>query len=324
MQVQVLSLSLAVTQSRSLQTGFSIGVCAADRATNLATLVELLESESYPSGLELRKIVIIASGCEPTALAYAREVARRNDRLVLVEEPIRRGKSAAINQIIDVFDGRFLVLVNSDALPERGAISKLLRIIAHDDGVGMVSASPIVNGGAGITGAVLQLMWGVHNECLFKLNDSDRNNHCCDELIVVRSDALLRKLPPGTVNDGAFLAGNAYQAGYSIRFCDEARVKIDVPRSFYDLMRQRRRIVYGHLQIWKSVGDSPRTLESMLISNPLLSISILIKVLATCPKLILALPVAAIGEVVSIILAMHDHLISSKRHVTWDRYGSRS
>lgn len=318
-----MSLSVVVAQNRYLRTGFSIGVCAADRVGNLAALLELIESESYPVGLELRKIVIVASACEPTTLAYAREIARRDDRLVLVEEPIRRGKSTAINQIIDIFEGQFLVLVNSDALPERGAIAKLLMIIAHDNDVGMASASPVVHDGAGVTGSVLQLMWGVHNECLLELNDGDRNNHCCDELVVVRSEAL-RELPPGTVNDGAFLAGSAYQAGYSIRFCEEARVKIDVPRSLYDLMRQRRRIVYGHLQIWKSLGDSPRTLESMLISSPFLSLSLLLKVLVASPKLILALPVAAVGEVVSIILAIHDNLTSSKRHATWDRYGSRN
>jgi cellulose synthase/poly-beta-1,6-N-acetylglucosamine synthase-like glycosyltransferase len=318
-----MSLNVLVAQSSELERGFSIGICAADRATNLAKLLQLIQSESYPNGMELKKIVLVASGCEPRALAHAREMARKDDRLVLVEEPARRGKSIAINQIMDLSEGQFLVLVNSDALPERGAIPKLLDTIARDHSIGMISASPIVDGRAGITSSILQLMWGVHNECLFELNQADRNNHCCDELIVGRSDAL-SKLPPGTINDGAFLAGNAYQAGYSIRFSEEARVKIDVPHNFYDLIRQRRRIVYGHFQIWKSVGDSPRTLESMLLSSPTLSFSILVKVLSSSPRLILTLPVALIGEVISIVLAMHDNRLPFTKYVTWDRFGNRS
>ncbi len=273
--------------------------------------------------MELKKIVMVASGCEPTALTHARKVAREDNRLMLIEEPIRRGKATAVNQIIERFEGEFLVLVNSDALPERGAIGKLLMLIAQNDDVGMVSASPVVDRNAGITGSVLQLMWGVHNQCLLELNHDDRNNHCCDELLAVRSEAL-RKLPPGTVNDGAFLAGAAYQAGYSIRFCEKARVRIDVPRSIYELMHQRRRIVYGHLQIWKSLGDSPRTLESMLLSDPRLSFSILIRTVAKSPRLMFALPVALVSEAVAITLGALDNLTSTKRHTKWERFGARS
>jgi cellulose synthase/poly-beta-1,6-N-acetylglucosamine synthase-like glycosyltransferase len=323
MCVYAMSQSLVLTESRALETGFSVGICAADRAANLDRLLEVVESEAFPSGLVLRKVVLVASGCDRKALAFARQLVDRDSRFLLIEEPVRRGKWAAINQIIDNLDGQLLVLVNSDALPERGAISKLLRVIMEDSNVGMVSASPIVGKRAGITGGVLQLMWGVHNECLLQLNAGNRNNHGCDELVVVRSE-VLHKLPADTVNDGAFLAGNAYLAGYSIRFCETAKVRIDVPSSFVDLMRQRRRVVYGHFQIMRSVGQSPRTLESMLVGSPILSFTILIKTLARSPRLVMALPVAVIGEAASVILAMYDNLTLTKRHVMWQRYGSMS
>jgi cellulose synthase/poly-beta-1,6-N-acetylglucosamine synthase-like glycosyltransferase len=304
-----------------LDTGFTIGICAADSATNLGRLLSLIESESYPA--TLRKIVLVASGCEPNAIADAREFANNDNRVVLIEEPRRTGKAAAINKILERVEGEFVVFVNSDALPQRGAISRLLREISDDDGVGMISASPIVEGRSGVVGAVSELMWNAHNECLSRLDEADRNNHCCDELIAVRSEAL-GKLPAGTVNDGAYLAGTAYRAGYFVRFCQEARVRIDVPNSFVDLMRQRRRIVYGHLQIRKSIGNSPRTLESMFFKNPFLSLSILVKTLSMSRKLILALPVALVGEAVSTALAMCDNLASTKRYTLWDRFGSRA
>lgn len=312
-----------IPKAIALESGFSIGICAADSAANLDRLLWVIERETYPNGLTLRKVVLVASGCDAEALVHARELARRDIRFVLIEEPARRGKSAAINMIMENFEGELLVLLNSDADPEPGAISTLLLEIGRDNNVGMVSASPIVGNRGGITGSVLQLIWRVHNECLLRLNEGERNNHCCDELIVVRSKAL-RKLPADTVNDGAYLAGNAYQAGYSIKFSEAARVEIDVPHSFIDLMRQRRRIVYGHFQIWKSVGESPRTLESMLIESPLLSCSILIKTLAKSPRLVLALPFALVGEAVSVFLAMYDNLTASKKHTLWERFGSRS
>jgi hypothetical protein len=187
----------------------------------------------------------------------------------------------------------------------------------------MVSASPFFGKRAGVTGAVLQLMWSVHNECLVTLNNEDRNNHCCDELIALRSDAI-RKLPRDTINDGAFLAGAAYKDGYSIRFCDTAHVRIDVPSRLCDLLRQRRRIVYGHMQIRRVIGNSPRTIESMLISNPRLSLTVLIRTLRKSPKTVFILPVAIVGEAVSVAMAFLDTMTPKAKHVPWDRFGSKS
>jgi cellulose synthase/poly-beta-1,6-N-acetylglucosamine synthase-like glycosyltransferase len=318
-----MSQSIVLDTSNVLETGFSIGICAADSAANLDRLLAFIESESYPAGLMLKKIALVASGCDPKAMLFARELAQRDRRFMLIEEPTRRGKSAAINQIIENIDGQFLVLVNSDALPERGAISKLLYEIVRDDNIGMVSAFPIIGGKPGLAGSVLQLLWDVHNEFLVKLNAGYLSNRCCDELLVIRGKAL-HKLPPDTVNDGAYLAGTAYLAGYTVRFCQTAKVKIDVPRNFVDVIRQRRRIVFGHLQIWKTVGQSPKTLESMLLEDPVLSLSILIRTLADRPKLIIALPAAAVGEIVSVFLAIWDNIDSTRKHILWQRYGTKS
>jgi len=318
-----LTQSLVPPEPKLLETGFSIGICAADRAANLQNLLNVIEHENYPAGLVLRKVVLVASGCEPTALNFLREPRNRSYSFTLIREPERRGKSEAINRIIDSFDGDFLVLVNSDAVPEPGAIPKLLDVIARNRDVGVVSASPVLGRGSGVTGAVLQLLWGVHNECLLTLNVNDQNNHCCDELVVVRSSAL-HKLPSGTVNDGAFLAGAAYRSGYTIRFCEEARVKIDVPVRLGELMQQRRRIVYGHLQILQTVGQAPRTVESLLADNPRLGLSILIKTLARSPMLILVLPIAVIGETISVTLAILDNVTSSTKHAKWARVGNRA
>ena len=314
---------LITPQPRLLEAEFSIGICAADHASNLMELLKTVETESYPDGLVLKRVVIVASGLSLQDLEFVREIANSHVGLVLIEEPIRRGKAEAINRIIDSFSGQFLVLVNSDAHPEPGSISMLLRTIARDDHVGMVSASPVIRERTGVTGAVLELMWGVHNECLLTLNEENKNNHCCDELIVVRSEAL-QKLPTRTVNDGAFLAGAAYQAGYSIRFCKAARVKIDVPSNFYDLLAQRRRILYGHFQILGSIGKAPRTTEAMLVHNPLLSMSILVRTVAKLPTLFLVIPIAVIGEAFSVAFAVSDTLTSTKKHVPWRRYGSQS
>jgi len=305
------------------QNDFSIGICAADRAANLTKLLTAITREQFPEGYTLRKIILVASGCDPNALTFARELAASDERFKIIEEPQRYGKSEAINRIIDSFEGSFLVLVNSDAFPEYGAIFKLLGSIGEDASAGMVSASPLIAPRHGITHGVVRLMWAAHNQCLEELTRVDKNNHCCDELLVIRSEALQR-LPADTVNDGAFMAVNSTRAGYSVKFSESARVHIDVPQQMVDVIEQRRRILFGHRQIWESVGQPPKTLESMLMTNPVLSISILIKTLTRSPELVLALPVAIMSEAVSTFLAVLDTLTSTKRHKLWTRVGSKS
>jgi hypothetical protein len=65
-------------------------------------------------------------------------------------------------------------------------------------------------------------------------------------------------------------------------------------------------------------------MEAMLVHNPLLSLSILIRTIARAPRLALVIPVAVIGEAFSVAFAIGDNLTSSKKHVPWHRYGSQS
>ena len=306
-----------------LKNDFSIGICAADHATGLEELIGIIKDEPYPEALMLNSIVIVASALDQEAHATLRRLESQNGGLTVIEEPTRRGKAEAINRIFDACKSRFLVLVNSDAQPERRAISQLLSMIAEDDRIGMVSASPILHPSPGMVGAVLELMWQAHKECLLTLSKGNMMNHCCDELVAVRLEAV-EKLPLDTVNDGAFLAGAAYRNGYSICYCESAHVSIDLPQQLSHVLMQRRRILYGHFQIRRRVGSSPRTVESMLTSNPLLSITILARTLTKCPRAILALPVAIVAEGIAVAMAAADIVTSRTRHVPWARFGSQS
>ncbi len=108
-------------------------------------------------------------------------------RIVLIEESERRGKADAVNQVIAESVGEYLVFVNADALPERGAFSRLLRAIDHDPGAGVVSGNPITAARGGIASGMVELMWETHNECSADLEKTRLANHGTDELMVVRS-----------------------------------------------------------------------------------------------------------------------------------------
>ena len=188
--------------------------------------------------------------------------------------------------------------------------------------IGVVSARPFLDpcGPLTTTFQTEALMWGFHNESSMLLNHAGVSNHSSDEMMLVRSSAL-EFLPDKLVNDGAYIAGMAKIHGYSIRFCNEARVKIDVPSRLVDLIGQRRRIIFGHVQVKKLTGKSPKTLRVILRSHPFLGLQIALRTIRKSPRLLLVLPLAMLCESVSTILASYD-VLTGKDHGVWKRYGN--
>jgi len=97
-------------------------------------------------------------------------------------------------------------------------------------------------------------------------------------------------------------------------------VQIDVPRRMIDLIRQRRRILFGHIQVKRLLGKAPRTVETMMFFSPLQSFEIVIRMLANKPKRVLVIPVAAIGELIALAGALWDTFVSKPDHAIWKRY----
>jgi poly-beta-1,6-N-acetyl-D-glucosamine synthase len=297
---------------------FTVGICATGQPPTLQPLLEAILTGEVP-GSRLNKVVLVASECSDQTLRVARRTAASDPRLRLIEHPKRTGKADAINEIFRQTEGDFLVYVNADALIEADSISLLLRSIEDDAGIGFVSGRPVFSQSKGIISDVLDVMWTSFNLLSSDPNQTEQTNHGTDELMVIRSD-LLSELPPGVVNDGAYLAGTIREKGFRIAFQPDAVVQIDVPRRMIDLIRQRRRILFGHIQVKRLLGKAPRTVETMMFFSPSDSLGIVIRMLAKKPRRLLVIPVAATGELIAVAGALWDTFVSKQDHAIWQRY----
>lgn len=303
------------------KSSFTVGICATgESAERLSELLQVITHEVLPPDMVLARIVVVASSPSQSAVDLLVRVSEEDPRVLILLEPRRSGKIVAVNSIIENSEGSYLVFVNADALPERGAIAKVLERIASDPLAGAVSARPTFRPSGDVTSRVIDLMWRVHNACSTELNRRGMGNHASDELMVVRGDVLSR-VPTDVVNDGAYIAGHAFGEGYRILFSADAEVQIDVPETLSRLIEQRRRILFGHTQVWTKLGRPPLTLESLVLVNPILSMRILGRVVATNPRSIMILPLAVVVEGTAALLALADRLLSSDRHTIWRRSG---
>jgi cellulose synthase/poly-beta-1,6-N-acetylglucosamine synthase-like glycosyltransferase len=297
--------------------GFTIGICASDSAAWLPGLLRFLASEDYGQAHALSRIVVVASGCPEPVLASARLVAESDSRILLVVEDRRHGKAEAINRILRSTSSEYLVMLNADACPASGAIRGLLEVAA-DPTVGAVSAEPVFEERGGLLRRSLALMWSVHNQMSVRLNHEGLSNHACDELLLVRGN-LVSGLPSNVVNDGAYIGGLVQSRGFRVKVSPGSKVRIAVPHRAIDLIQQRRRIIFGHVQVWKRLGRPPRTLESMLFVDPLSSLGTLVGVLSKSPRFIPAIPLVLTGELISVLLGLYDVVTSTSTHAVWRR-----
>jgi cellulose synthase/poly-beta-1,6-N-acetylglucosamine synthase-like glycosyltransferase len=266
----------------------------------------------------MRKLVIVASACPDRTNSELRHLERRDSRVQVILEDKRYGKAEAINRVLEVSNAPIVILVNSDARPSKGAIPALITDILSDPSIGAVSAVPEPDKRGGPVSLLLNFMWEAHNGCSLTLNHMNISNHSCDELVAFRSNAIAR-LPKNLVNDGAFMAGVAKQKGYSIRVSPGATVHIQTPSRITDVISQRRRILFGHAQVWRLVGSPPRTIETLLFTSPGKGMRLLVMTLASKPRYLMALPIAIVSELSATVLSILDSTRSSRAHAIWKR-----
>lgn len=155
------------------EVAFSIGICASgDAVETLRRLIPVVQGEVLPKGFRLSSIIIVASEPSESTAELLAAVAAEDSRIVLRVEPERRGKIEAVNRIIRDHSGSYLVFVNADAVPEAGAITKLLLRISSDDAIGTVSACPTFRASGDLISRLLDFMWATHNVSLARAQPS--------------------------------------------------------------------------------------------------------------------------------------------------------
>jgi len=293
----------------------SIGVCAYNEEANMGSLLRnLLYEQNLPFDFE---VIVVCSGCTDKTPDIVKEFCAKDQRVRLITEPERKGKASAVGKILGVYKGSYLFFIPADVLPEKGSLAKLLEHF-RDNRVGVVGGKPaLINEEMGVHGveAMAYLMWRVHNQTLQTLNHDNVLTHASGELFCTRR-GIVSKIPDNIINDDAYIAMMANRKGFIVRFDPNARVRIKVPSTFADLIRQRKRIVYGHYQIKRILGSSPRTIESMTFYDPRRVVRILAETMKRYPKEIHKLFAAIIFEVMVNLMALID-IVRGKSFVPW-------
>jgi glycosyltransferase involved in cell wall biosynthesis len=226
-------------------------------------------SQDYPAG-KLEVMVVADGSVDRTA-----EVARSRGAVVLWE-PERRGKSAAVNRGVGAASGEVVCLSDANCALAPGSLRALASHLA-DRRVAVVSGAKRVEG-AGARGAGEGLYWRLESYLKHCESALDCVMGSPGELSGVRRDTF-RPIPPGVVNDDYHLVCDALVRGYAVRYAPEAATTEAVSPTLAEEFERRTRIAagtwqttLGHLRLadprrgWVAVAFlSHRVLRSLVV-----------------------------------------------------------
>jgi cellulose synthase/poly-beta-1,6-N-acetylglucosamine synthase-like glycosyltransferase len=220
-----------------------IGICAYNEENNIRNLLlNLILEQNLPKNC---KILVVCSGCTDKTPLIVKEFGKRDTRIEAIIEGFRRGKANALNSIFKIAreSTDVLVLVNADALPKRGSITKLLSKLANSE-AGAVFAQPVpFKEFHGICYGIVNVIWRLHHTISLR-----QKPKLSGELCAIRASCL-QEIPENVATDEPYIELAIRKQGYDILYVPEALVYIRCPTNTVDLLKQRKRIWLGHMQL---------------------------------------------------------------------------
>lgn len=281
-----------------------IAVMAYNEETNIDRLLEAICQQRLDS-VRIAEIVVVASGCVDRTEEIVQRYCARDTRVHLISERRRRGKSAAVNTLLQNTRQGIIVLANADTIPAVDAIEHLVRPFA-DPQVGMTGGRPVpTNTPSTFMGYAVHLLWELHHQISLRRPKMG-------EMIAFRN--FFHQIPPDSAVDEASVEPLIRGQGLQLRYVPQAVVYNRGPETVQDFLRQRRRIYAGHIYVRDTLGYRVSTIKSLHI----------LWLLLTSPgvkrnwQYVLWAPAVIALEAWARLLGMTDYRIWKRKHTVWE------
>lgn len=213
----------------------SVGVCAYNEERTIAQCLESILSQEL-GAFVLTEVVVVSSASVDRTDQIVEEFSSRDPRVRLVRQPLREGKSSAVNLFMEQAHGRLLVLVNADNRLERGALDALLTPFLEEK-VGMVGGHPLpLNDKSTIVGFGVNMLWEMHHHLSSIVPKTG-------ELIAFRNIGV--RIPQGVNTDEDWIRMEVERRGLEVRYAADAIVYNRGPETVREFIWQRTRVNIG-------------------------------------------------------------------------------
>jgi len=278
-----------------------VGIMAYNEETNIGPLLEALSQQKLKS-VDIAEIIVVASGCTDRTEEIVREYCQKDDRVRLLVQSERDGKSSAINLLLWNTSQDIVVLESADTLPRPDTIEALVTPFATPS-VGMTGGRPVpTNNPTSFMGFVAHLLWQLHHRVSL-------HRPKMGELVAFRR--YFRQIPHRSAVDEASIEPLIKGQGLQLLYVPEAVVINKGPETVGDFFKQRRRIFAGHLYVRDTLGYKVSTMNGLRI------LLLFFQEMKPDLRYLLWGPAVALLECVARLMGAYDYTIRRKNPFVW-------
>lgn len=278
-----------------------VGIMAYNEETNIGPLLEALLQQKLKS-VDIAEIIVVASGCTDRTKAIVRDYCQKDDRVKLLVQREREGKSSAINLLLWNTSQEIVVLESADTLPRPDTIEALVSPFA-DPSVGMTGGRPVpTNDPTSFMGFAAHLLWQLHHRVSL-------HRPKMGELIAFRR--YFRQIPHDSAVDEASIEPLIKGQGLQLLYVPEAIVLNKGPETAGDFFKQRRRIFAGHLYVKDTLGYKVSTMNGLRI------LPLFLQEMKLNWRYLLWGPAVVLLECLARLMGAYDYIIKRKNPFVW-------
>lgn len=283
----------------------TIGIPIYNEEKNIDKLLKFLHNEKFD--FELKEILLICSGCTDSSVNIVEKWRRKDRRIKLFLDKIRKGKFAAMNKILKFAKGDFIIFVNADTLPYKNSLNVLLEHFVNSS-IGAVSGQPYPLQKSNTTiGYFQNLIWFLHHDISLSFQK------ITGELFAIRK-GLVNKIPDKIINDDAYIA-TVIMKKHVILYEPKAQTLMIENINFRNYVKKRRRIAAGFYQLSNMNVNASVPLHLIIFS--------LVKQIRHEPKRIFHILASILVEVYCNVGAIYD-IKRGRIDYRWDKTNGNS
>ncbi|PID29033.1 MAG: hypothetical protein CSB55_02900 [Candidatus Cloacimonadota bacterium] len=280
----------------------SVGVIVYNEAKNIAKLLRAVQ-KSKLNNVTVKEIIVVSSACTDGTDDIVEDFAKSDDRIILIKEPERRGKSAAINLFLAKASSEYCIIESGDTIPAPDTIEKMVTALTENN-TGMSGGRPVPeNYTCTFIGFAVQLLWRLHHKMALispKLG----------EMIAFRN--IVKEIPEESAVDEASIESEITKAGLRKKYIPDAIIHNKGPETLSDFISQRRRIAAGHLWLKEQYNYKVSSQNSSILFR--IMIDEILQRPLTLPYILLTAGL----EIYSRFLGRYDYCVKKKNPFKWD------
>jgi biofilm PGA synthesis N-glycosyltransferase PgaC len=281
-----------------------VAMMAYNEEANIGRAMEAVLAQRLQQ-VEIAEIIVVASGCTDRTEEIVQGFVEEESRVRLLTQPVRSGKSSAVNLLLRHAAQDIVVFVNADTVLAPDAIEHLVAPFS-DPLVGMTGGRPIpINDPYTFMGYADHLLWALHHQISLQRPKMG-------ELIAFRN--FFHQIPHDSAVDEASIEPLIRGQGLELRYTPDSVVYNRGPETVQDFLRQRRRIYAGHVYVRNTLGYRVSTMKSARILWLLLAVP----GMKRDWRYFLWGPAVIAVEAYARLLGMVDYRVWKRKHAVWE------